>query len=270
MTPSMAMRANVGIATLLATGVGATANAAPPAQAAMSASLSRGGIPFQLIAIEWTASVSASESEATARAFAGELALPTNSDENALFALTLGSLPDPLGSSEPTCPLAWIGASHLPIASNAFAWRDVDNAPLRFSAFAIGTPVITPRIPLVATIAPDSGEWHANTSGPEAGSRCQRALFLVALPFDDCDEDGVPDDLALATGLAMDCNGDAVPDSCTSKGNIFGDIDRDGQVGAADLGVLLSNFGVGGDVADLNCDGAVNAMDLSILLANWS
>ena len=47
-----------------------------------------------------------------------------------------------------------------------------------------------------------------------------------------------------------------------------GDLDGDGAVGAADLAVLLSEWGATG-LADLNLDGAVNAADLSILLSRW-
>ncbi|MBL9119332.1 MAG: hypothetical protein JNL80_05385 [Phycisphaerae bacterium] len=47
------------------------------------------------------------------------------------------------------------------------------------------------------------------------------------------------------------------------------DLDGDGVVGAADLGVLLGGWG-GSGVGDLNGDGAVDAGDLAILLGSWS
>lgn len=46
------------------------------------------------------------------------------------------------------------------------------------------------------------------------------------------------------------------------------DLDGDGLVNAADLAVLLTNWG-GGKAGDLNGDGLVDATDLSILLSNW-
>ncbi len=50
---------------------------------------------------------------------------------------------------------------------------------------------------------------------------------------------------------------------------IFGDLNGDGVVNGADLGILLSNWG-GGGVGDLNGDGIVTGADLGILLSSWS
>ncbi len=47
-----------------------------------------------------------------------------------------------------------------------------------------------------------------------------------------------------------------------------GDLDGDGVVNAADLSVLLGNWGASGP-SDLDDDGTTNAADLSILLGNW-
>ena len=47
-----------------------------------------------------------------------------------------------------------------------------------------------------------------------------------------------------------------------------GDLNQDGSVNGADLGLLLAAWGTGGS-ADLNQDGTVNGADLGILLANW-
>jgi hypothetical protein len=46
------------------------------------------------------------------------------------------------------------------------------------------------------------------------------------------------------------------------------DLDNDGTVGAADLSILLSQWGTNG-TADLTGNGLVGAEDLSILLASW-
>jgi len=51
--------------------------------------------------------------------------------------------------------------------------------------------------------------------------------------------------------------------------SIPADIDRDGTVGVADLGVLLGAWGATDSPADLNCDGLVNGADLGVLLLNW-
>ena len=50
---------------------------------------------------------------------------------------------------------------------------------------------------------------------------------------------------------------------------IPGDLNGDGSVDGADLGLLLSNWG-GTGLGDLNGDGVVNGADLGILLSNWS
>ncbi len=48
------------------------------------------------------------------------------------------------------------------------------------------------------------------------------------------------------------------------------DIDGDGSVGGADLGLLLSSWGVNpGSPADLNLDGVVDGADLGAMLAAW-
>jgi nitrate/TMAO reductase-like tetraheme cytochrome c subunit len=47
------------------------------------------------------------------------------------------------------------------------------------------------------------------------------------------------------------------------------DLNGDGTVNAADLSILLSNWG-GSGAGDINGDGNVNAADLSILLSSWS
>ena len=52
---------------------------------------------------------------------------------------------------------------------------------------------------------------------------------------------------------------------------IVGDLDGDGDVDGADLGLLLGEFGISGpSIADLNRDGRVNGADLGILLGAWS
>ncbi|MCE2885670.1 MAG: M12 family metallo-peptidase [Planctomycetaceae bacterium] len=58
------------------------------------------------------------------------------------------------------------------------------------------------------------------------------------------------------------CAGEAV-DLCFRPG----DLDRDGDVDAADLSMLLASWG--GAAGDVNGDGTTDAADLSALLANW-
>jgi hypothetical protein len=50
---------------------------------------------------------------------------------------------------------------------------------------------------------------------------------------------------------------------------VFGDLDGNGTVDAADLAVLLSNWGAAGGEADLDMDGVVGPADLTLLLGAW-
>jgi hypothetical protein len=54
------------------------------------------------------------------------------------------------------------------------------------------------------------------------------------------------------------------PPSC-----LLADLNCDGTVDGADLGLLLSAWGVEGDPADFNADGTVDGGDLGILLGEW-
>lgn len=64
-------------------------------------------------------------------------------------------------------------------------------------------------------------------------------------------------------GVSM--TGAYVPDS------VFGDLNGDGRVNAADLGLLIATWGpCKGCSADLNGDGQVNAADLGLLVAAWT
>ncbi|MFO0963276.1 MAG: hypothetical protein U0625_10285 [Phycisphaerales bacterium] len=50
---------------------------------------------------------------------------------------------------------------------------------------------------------------------------------------------------------------------------VVGDLNGDGIVNGADLGILLGNWGNSG-IGDLNNDGIVNGADLGLLLGNWT
>ena len=57
-----------------------------------------------------------------------------------------------------------------------------------------------------------------------------------------------------------------VPPSGTT---VRGDLNDDGIVNAADLAMLLAEWGSSNGASDINGDGNVNAADLAIMLANW-
>jgi hypothetical protein len=52
-------------------------------------------------------------------------------------------------------------------------------------------------------------------------------------------------------------------------GGLPGDLDGDGVVGGADLGLLLAAWGSADPDADLDGSGTVDGSDLGLLLASW-
>ncbi len=67
----------------------------------------------------------------------------------------------------------------------------------------------------------------------------------------------------LAVVPITDCNNNGVMDSCDA------DFNSDGAVDAADLVLLLGNWGCTDCVYDLDCDGTAGTGDLLFLLGNW-
>lgn len=105
--------------------------------------------------------------------------------------------------------------------------------------------------------------------------------------FIDCDDDGLLDAGEISADFSLDCNGNweldsceiedgnlddinrnGVPDECEEP-TVPGDLNGDGVVDGADLGILLGAWGSRGP-GDLNDDGTVDGADLGILLGNWS
>ncbi|HEB60742.1 MAG TPA: hypothetical protein ENJ06_02855 [Phycisphaeraceae bacterium] len=56
--------------------------------------------------------------------------------------------------------------------------------------------------------------------------------------------------------------------ACLLRAEITGDLDGDGDVDQADLGILLSSYGVN-DAGDVDGDGDTDQADLGLLLAHW-
>jgi hypothetical protein len=50
---------------------------------------------------------------------------------------------------------------------------------------------------------------------------------------------------------------------------LVGDLDGDGVVNGADLGIMLTSWGSAG-AGDLNGDGIVDGADLGIILTSWT
>jgi formylglycine-generating enzyme required for sulfatase activity len=87
----------------------------------------------------------------------------------------------------------------------------------------------------------------------------------------DCNNDGIVDYGQILDGTFADVNADGVPDACQAP-CLPADLNNDGLVDGADLGVLLSNWGPTDGEAprpDINGNGIVDGADLGVLLANW-
>ena len=83
----------------------------------------------------------------------------------------------------------------------------------------------------------------------------------------DCNDNGRPDDCDIADGLLVDVDGDLLPDEC-AIGGCPADLDGDGVVGGADLGLLFVAWS-GSGPADLDGDGVVGGADLGLLFVQW-
>ena len=90
----------------------------------------------------------------------------------------------------------------------------------------------------------------------------------LATPLPDCNGNGVADTCDIARGDSLDLNGNGIPDECEP---VPGDLNGDGIVDGADLGIMLGAWGeCDGCDADLNGDGTVDGGDLGVLLGNWT
>lgn len=140
------------------------------------------------------------------------------------------------------------------------------------SAYAVDTfHVINPDYHLVCCFDPQSRCADADGNGlvEYADVLFIRANSGPCPPEGDCpadlNKDGVADirDEVMVYGQMGTMCG--VPDNC------FGDVNRDGLVNGADLGVLTFEWGLHscGITSDINGDGVVNGVDLGLLLATW-
>ncbi|MCA9284659.1 MAG: VCBS repeat-containing protein [Phycisphaerales bacterium] len=84
-------------------------------------------------------------------------------------------------------------------------------------------------------------------------------------PVEDCDNNGVTDLIQIIQNPGLDADGDGVLDDC---GGDPADLNGDGTVDGADLGILLGNWG-GKGIGDLDGNGMVDGADLGLLLAAW-
>jgi hypothetical protein len=116
-------------------------------------------------------------------------------------------------------------------------------------------------------VAMSSSSVLAASPSAQVGTAAYSGATLLFDRTRDCDENGQPDGLDLATGAGADLDGDGVLDACQCAGDLF----EDGVVNGIDLGVILSQWGPAptGTVGDINRDGVVNGADLGVIVAGW-
>ncbi len=117
-----------------------------------------------------------------------------------------------------------------------------------------------------------TGTIAVDPNGCFYGTRVQFDLAYITNTPADCNANGLLDVCEIAGGYAVDANKNGIIDLCeTSDAGCVGDIDRDGEVGSADLSLLLaawSNPKTAAE-ADLTGDGIIDGMDLGTLLEAW-
>jgi hypothetical protein len=99
-------------------------------------------------------------------------------------------------------------------------------------------------------------KWHGNSMWrgeiPQMENNVEVSYFVTATDWNG----------NVGTGPTLTFN--------VTGADLFGDLDGDGDVDGADLGLLLAAWDTADPVADLNGDGNVDGADLGLLLAAWS
>ena len=136
---------------------------------------------------------------------------------------------------------------------------DTDNdGVLDATPWASVVDAISPVLNSGSTPGSNDEWWYAARIGPDGGSppahiyRCETTGYWFMGDFDP--------------SASVDSVGAANP-ACPS-GPCPADLNGDGQVNGADLGLLIGNWG-GTGVGDINNDGGVNGADLGLLIGNW-
>ncbi|MGA1046045.1 MAG: hypothetical protein ACO3ZY_12700, partial [Phycisphaerales bacterium] len=118
--------------------------------------------------------------------------------------------------------------------------------------------------PIAQLVAPDGAA--SAYFGFSLAFECE--LLAVGVRLDDVD--GAINAGSARVWWIADDDGDGTPNDCGDSGaRDPADLDGDGIVGAADLALLLGQWGGSGS-GDLDGDGTVGAGDLATLLAAWS
>ena len=160
-------------------------------------------------------------------------------------------------------PRGWAGVQGpwLGLFRSSTGWRWNDGETVDFTNWAPGEP----------SGSGDGGcLWNGGGITDQWDDQPRSSLkrsYLVEYAGEDCDDDGAPDSWEIALGIEADEDEDGVPDACTES--IFGDLDGDGIVNGADMGLLLGGFGSAGP-GDLNGDGVVDGADIGLILGAFT
>ncbi len=200
------------------------------------------------------------EARALAQRAGGDLS-PVPSPAALAFVVALASSPGGFDCAGP-----WIGGSRF----GGAGWTWVDGNAVDPFGWEPGRPAQAAALDAVLCLAGDgaaSGTWFDALPGTGAGARTRSAIVRWE-SFADCDRDGTPDGLEILADPALDADGNGAIDACAARNPA--DLDGNGTVNGADLGILLANFGGQGPQGDLNRDGIVDGTDLGLLLGAWT
>ena len=200
---------------------------------------------------------------ATARG--GLLVSITSNSENAWIHALAVQTPGAWGSNgHPFWTFGpWIGASKLQASG---PWRWVSSESWNYAAWYSGQP--DSNQPSVACFG-CSGSPQAAWSDEEHDAPVRSYVVEWST---DCNNDNIVDYGQILNGQLTDANTNGIPDICEGPTCHDIDLNLNGIVDGADLGVLLAFWGPASPAfprADINGDGLVNGADLGIVLAFW-
>ena len=157
----------------------------------------------------------------------------------------------------PIGDVAYLGAIRT-----ASGWSWVSGEPWTYTNWNAGEPNGS-TVGEVVWLERDSGGWNDHTQTYDI----QGAIIEWSA---DCDNDGQVDIGQILRGEALDANANGVPDHCEIT-CADADLYANGEINGADLGILLSEWGVAvpGSRSDIDGDGLVNGVDLAYVLAFW-
>lgn len=141
-------------------------------------------------------------------------------------------------------------------------WRWVDGTSWEFEPWGAGEPGNPGDVHVEMFISIGTPSKWADVWDFDGSERAYVVEWSA-----DCDGDGTVDFGQILRGDRPDLNANGVPDGC----ECYADLNDDGVVQGADLGIMLASWGSvqAGVAADINRDGAVDGTDLGLLLSGW-